>query len=188
MRLWILLFTILAFACSSNNNLNDEFPHPDQFSGEDLYSQSSDSERILMGKWYFGYRYDEMLDGSVEISYFSGTSYFNIDRTDTIQFYSNKLVGYSWDCPYENPTKPLVKLVKSESGIYFPWCFPSGVNGWLIENGLLTYYRGFNTNDFLSYPIMEINNDSIFFMYNDYPDNSINGIDKEYAVFFKKQD
>ena len=176
---------MIIVACSSNNN-NDEYPTPDQFNGEDLFSQSSESERILMGKWYFGYRYDEMIDGSVEISYDSGTGWPTGDRTDTIQFYSNKLIGYSWDCPYENPTKPLVKLVESESAAFFSWCFPSGVNGWLIENDSLHYYRGYNTDDFISYPIVEINNDSIFFLYRDYPDNAIHGVDKEYAVFFKK--
>ncbi|WP_178990193.1 hypothetical protein [Winogradskyella schleiferi] len=182
----VLLFTVLTMACSSNKN--DEYPSPDQYNGEDLYSQSSNSERLLIGKWYFGYRYDTMLDASVEISYDSGTGWPTGDRTDTIQFYSNKLIGYSWDCPYENPNKPLVKLMKSESANYFPWCFPSGVNGWLIENDLLTFYRGYDTNDFIVYPISEMNNDSIVFLYNDYPEDSINGIDKAYAVFFKKQD
>ncbi|MCQ0112772.1 hypothetical protein [Zhouia amylolytica] len=184
LKIRLLLFLIIAVACSSGHQ--DEFPSPDQFSGEDLYSQASETERILIGKWYFGYCYKEMLDGSVEISYDSGTSYPNNDRTDTIQFYSNKLVGYSWDCPYENPNKAQVKLVTSESAKYFSWCFPSGVNGWLVENNNLTYYRGYDTNDFIAYPIMEINNDSIFFLYRDYPENSLNGIDKEYAIFFKK--
>ncbi|TNJ47166.1 hypothetical protein [Allotamlana fucoidanivorans] len=177
---------MLAYTCSSNSK--DQHPSPDPFGGKDLYSQSSSSERILMGKWYFGYRYSEMLSGSIEISYDSGTYWPTGDRTDTIQFYSKELIGFSWDCPYENPNKSLVKLVESESASYFPWCFPSGVNGWLIEDELLTYYRGYDTNDFITYPIIEINNDSIFFLYKDYPSNDISGIDKEYAVFFKKQD
>ena len=187
MRLKLLLFVMVIVACSSNNN-NDDYPSPNQFNGEDLFSQSSESERILMGKWYFGYRYSEMIDGSVEISYDSGTGWPTGDRTDSIQFYSNKLIGFSWSCPYENPTKPLVKLVESESAVYFGWCFPTGVNGWLIENDSLHYYKGYNTDDFISYPIVEINNDSIFFLVRDYPDSNIHEVDKEYAVFFKKQE
>ena len=181
-----VIFILLAIACSSKND--DGYPSPDQFIGEDLYSQSSATEKILIGKWYFGYRYDRMLDASVEISYDSGTYWPTGDRTDTIQFYSNKLIGFRGDCPYENPTKPLVKLVQSKSAKYFPWCFPSGVNGWLVENNLLTFYRGMGSDDFIAYPIIEINNDSVFFLYKDYPENSINRIDKEYAIFFKMQD
>jgi hypothetical protein len=186
MKFKFLLFVMIIVACSSNNN-NDDLPEPNQFNGEDLFSQSSDTEKILMGKWYYGYGYNEMQDGSVEISYETGLHWPTGDRTDTIQFYSNKLVGYSWDCPYENPSKPLVKLAVSEAA-YFHWCFPSGVNGWIIKNDTLHYYRGFDTNDFISYPIVEINSDSIFFLSRDWPINSPTGVDKEYAVFFKKQE
>ncbi|KGL61225.1 hypothetical protein [Polaribacter sp. Hel1_33_49] len=183
---FLFIVMLLFVACLSNNN--DDFPEPDQFSGEDLYSQSSNLERILMGKWYYGYSITEYQDESVEIHYNSGTHWPTGDRTDSIQFYSNRMVGYSWDCPYENPSKQFVKLVESESASFFHWCFPSGVNGWLIENDTLQYYRGFNTDDFISYPIIEINNDSIYFLSRDWPVNSANGVDKEYAVFYKKQE
>ncbi len=185
MKNFLLLFLILFIACSTNIP-GVKRPYPDQYSGEDLFSQMSHAEKTMLGKWYFGKRYFIMQDGTDSIDYWSGSGYAMNDRTDTIEFYSTELVGFNWDCPYENPTMSNVKLIKSKSARYFYPCWPSGFNGWLIENETLIYYEGFNNDAFIYYPIQIINNDSILFLYNDYPGEGISGVDKEYAVFYKK--
>lgn len=189
MKFLTLLLIFIVVSCNTNNS--DDFPEPNQFGGEDLFSQSSQTEKTLMGKWYFGYAQSLLEDGSTEISYESGTNWPTGDRTDTIQFYSTKMVGYSWDCPYENPIIENTKLMESESARYFDWCFPSGVNGWVIRNDTLFFYRGYNTEDYIPYPIVELNNDSIFFQYSGYdehPNGILQGVDADYAVFYKKND
>ena len=189
MKFYLFSFLFLILSCKSNDN--DDFPEPNQFDGEDLFSQSSQAEKTLIGKWYFGYAQSLMEDGTVEIRYDSGTFWPTGDRTDTIQFYSTRMVGYSWDCPYENPIIENTKLMQSESAVYFNWCFPSGVNGWVINHDTLFFYRGYNPEDYIPYPIIELNSDSLFFQfkgYDEFPGGVLQGVDADYAVFYKKDD
>jgi hypothetical protein len=186
MKFFFLLALVLFFGCTPSYNIDDISPHyTDQLSGEDLFSQLSQSEKTMLGKWYFGYKHFTMQNETDSISYRSYTSYPDNFRTDTLKFYSKKFVGYSSQCPLENPTKPSVKVMEEESG-YFHRCWPIAYSGWLIENETFIFYRGLiNNDDFYYYPIQKINNDSIVFLYNDWPEENIKGIDKEYAVFYK---
>lgn len=58
-----------------------------------------------------------------------------------------------------------VKVIASQSVKFFNWCFPSGINDWLIENDALVFYRGYHTEDFFNSSISQVSNDSLVLLY-----------------------
>ncbi len=182
----ISLFILLVFGCSKSEK--DEYPYPDQFGGEDLFSQLSQDEKTMIGTWYFAYEQFKLQNGRDSLSYHSGTWYADLNnpnQTDTLKIFSNEFVGFSWTCPYEKPNKS-VKVIEPRSSKFFPFCWAMGVNGWLIENDNLIHYRGYNINSYYYYSFQHLNNDSIVFLYKDWPIDNYKGIDKEYVIFYKK--
>ena len=188
--LLLLLFSIISLSCSPE--VADPPPNSE---GDDIFIELSDEEKVLLGKWYFEYRVDELGDGTYNTHYNSYTSYSDLDQpiTDSLTFYSIQYIGIprnsGFSCPVEPPeeySNKKFKLIRSVSFGWFSSCFRDGAAGWLIEKNSLFYYSGKPLYDMIKYPIEELNKDSLVFAYSrfNHPDHNIV---KQTATFYKKQ-
>jgi hypothetical protein len=171
MRTFILtlfFLALLVFGCSKNSAESSLVI--DSKAGKDLFTQLSENEKKLLGKWYFAYRTDEHFDGTIDIFYDGSTGLVDPNQTDTLMFYSKEFVGQhpQFGCLENNPPLlkgKLIKLIEPRSARWFGYCFPFGYGGWLIDRDTLVYYRGYNIDDILKYHIVELNSDSLVFNY-----------------------
>lgn len=166
-----LVLLVLILACkrdTSNLMQNVNF-----YGGIDLYNQLTLQEKKLLGKWHFSHEIFKLTNGNDSISTTSLISYGSLNETDTLQFFSTKFVGSTQFCPYVAPDSlsESVKALHAFTG-YINNCFPDHVSGWFIRDNILVNYSGSYgpTNPIIMnyLPIVQLNNDSLVFQYDDH--------------------
>jgi hypothetical protein len=165
----LLLSLLTLFGCKKNYEI---LQNVNQLGGVDLYDQLSQQERILIGTWYFSHEVFVLSNGMDSVSTESMYDYGSQNQTDSIRFYSTKFVGSEQYCPFIAPDS-LKESLKAQHSFtnYMDICSPDNVSGWFIRNNILINYTGSyngggpSTMNYLN--IIQLNNDSLVFEYDD---------------------